>query len=181
AFLALVGEKQLVFHERGHGFLMYGIRGRGWVAMGDPVRRSPEVRSELAWRFREQADRHRGLTTFYDVGGDDIPLYLELGLQLRKLGEEARVPLADFSLTGGNRSPLRHAVNRMERDGVRFELVPTEDVPRLLDAMQRLSDDWLAHKHTREKRFSLGRFDRDYLARLPGAGVHKGGRLGAFA
>ena len=32
-----------------------------------------------------------------------LHLYLDLGLTLLKLGEEARVPLADFTLEGRNR------------------------------------------------------------------------------
>jgi phosphatidylglycerol lysyltransferase len=59
--------------------------------------------------------------------------------------------------------------------------VPRKDVPPLLDALQRLSDEWLAHKNTREKRFSLGHFDREYLARLPVDMVRRGSRLIAFA
>jgi phosphatidylglycerol lysyltransferase len=180
AYLALVGDKRLLFDERGRGFLMYGVHGRGWVSMGDPVG-PQEVRRELAWRFREEVDRHGGLPVFYEVEATDLPLYLDLGLRLRKLGEEARVPLADFSLAGRRRGKLRQAVHRMEREGVRFEIVPPAAVPPLLDELERVSDDWLARKNTREKRFSVGRFDRAYLARLPLAVVTRAGRVVAFA
>jgi phosphatidylglycerol lysyltransferase len=37
AHLALVGDKRLLFHESGAGFLMYGVKGRSFVAMGDAV------------------------------------------------------------------------------------------------------------------------------------------------
>ena len=59
AHLALLGDKRLLFHESGAGFLMYGVQRRSWVAMGDPVG-PPDVRRELAWQFRELADRHGG-------------------------------------------------------------------------------------------------------------------------
>lgn len=181
AFLALLGDKQLLFHEGGEGFVMYGVHGRGWVAMGDPVARSPSVRRELAWRFREEADRHGGSAIFYEVGGEDLPIYVDLGLRLRKIGEDARVPLADFSLEGKARAKLRQAVRRMEREETRFELVPASGVPALLDELAAVSDAWLAAKHTREKRFSLGGFDRAYLARLPIALMRRRGRVVAFA
>jgi phosphatidylglycerol lysyltransferase len=180
AYLALLGDKRLLFDERARGFVMYGVHGRGWVSMGDPVG-SPDVRRELAWRFREEVDRHGGLPIFYEVESTDLPLYLDLGLRLRKLGEEARVPLADFSLAGRKRSKLRQAVHRMEREGVRFEIVPPAAVPPQLDELERVSAEWLAGKNTREKRFSVGRFDRDYLARLPLALVTRAGRIVAFA
>ena len=181
AFLALVGDKRILFHEQGAGFLMYGVHGRGWVAMGDPIAAEPDARRELAWRFVEEADRHGGVAAFYEVGADDLPLYLDLGLQLRKLGEEARVPLEGFSLSGRSRAKLRQAGNRMAREGAAFDLLAAKDVPALLDELQGISDQWLARKNTREKSFSLGRFDRSYLARLPVAVVRKDGRIVAFA
>jgi len=37
AHLALLGDKHLLFSERRNAFIMYGISGRSWVAMGDPI------------------------------------------------------------------------------------------------------------------------------------------------
>ena len=108
---------------------MYGVSGRSWVAMGDPVG-PPDLRRELAWQFHEVADAHRGLTVFYEVGADDLPIYLDLGLSLRKLGEEARVRVPDFSLEGGARKGLRQTLRRMEREGASFEVLPADAVPR---------------------------------------------------
>ncbi|MGZ3459169.1 MAG: bifunctional lysylphosphatidylglycerol flippase/synthetase MprF, partial [Archangium sp.] len=96
--LALVGDKTLLFNEKRTAFLMYGVSGRTWVAMGEPVCATPEEGTELAWRFRELVDAHHGWTCFYQVGPSSLPRYLDLGLALLKLGEEATVPLADFRL-----------------------------------------------------------------------------------
>ncbi len=180
AHLALLGDKQLLFHESGAGFVMYGVSGRSWVAMGDPVG-PPDLRRELAWQFHEVADAHRGLTVFYEVGAEDLPIYLDLGLSLRKLGEEARVRVPDFSLDGGARKGLRQTVRRMEREGASFEVLPADAVPAVLDDLAVISDAWLESKSTREKRFSLGCFDRDYLSRSPVAVVRRHGRIVAFA
>jgi len=180
AHLALLGDKHLLFHEGGGAFLMYGIEGRSWISMGDPVGPA-EARRELAWRFVELADRHAGRASFYEVSPVDLPVYVDLGLSLRKLGEEARVPLEEFSLEGSRRAKLRHARSRMEREGCRFEILPAHLVAPLLDEAQTLSDAWLLHKNTREKRFSLGRFDREYLLRVPLAVMRRGDRMLAFA
>lgn len=180
AHLALLGDKQLLFDEGDRGFLMYGVQRRSFVSMGDPVGPA-DSRRELAWRFRELADRHGGLAVFYEVGAEDIPLYLDLGLSLRKLGEEARVPLAGFTLAGGARKDLRQAKSRMQREGCSFEVVGREAVSPLLDELEVISDAWLARKNTREKRFSLGRFDRGYLARTPLAVMRRGAQIVAFA
>jgi len=180
AHLALVGDKRLLFHETGTGFLMYGIRRRSWVAMGDPVGPS-DVCRELAWQFRELADRHGGLAAFYEVGPENLPVYLDLGLQLRKLGEEARVPLDGFSLAGGARKGLRQAQSRVTREGCRFEVLGRDAIAANLDPLRAVSDEWLRSKNTREKRFSLGFFDPSYLQRCRVGVVRRGEQIVAFA
>jgi phosphatidylglycerol lysyltransferase len=110
-----------------------------------------------------------------------LPLYIDLGLTLLKLGEEARVPLAGFSLEGPARRALRRTQRQMERDGVTFEVVPPERVPPLLPELREISDAWLREKHTREKGFSLGYFDEAYLSRFPVAVARQHGAVVAFA
>ena len=166
AHLATLGDKALMFGEQG-GLLMYAVSGRSWVALGDPIG-PPEDRTELAWRFKEEADQHGGWSVFYEAGKDNLPLYIDLGLTLLKLGEEARVPLERFSLDGGSRKGMRRVIKDVEqKEGCRFEIIAAEHVPELLPELRRVSDAWLASKKTREKGFSLGYFREDYLCRFP--------------
>ena len=159
---------------------MFGVERRSWVAMGDPVG-TLEEQADLAWRFRELCDRHDGWTVFYQVSGKTLHLYVDLGLSLVKLGEEARVPLAGFSLEGRSRKKLRHAYRRAVDEGTSLEIVPPAEVPALLPELTEISNAWLKAKNTREKGFSLGCFDPEYLQRLPMALVRREGRLIAFA
>jgi phosphatidylglycerol lysyltransferase len=142
AYLAVLGDKQLLFNDQRTAMLMYGVEGRSWVSMGDPV--GPEAdRAELAWRFRELCDQHRGWCSFYQVNERRLHLYVDLGLSLVKLGEEARVPLADFSLAGPGRKKLRWAQRKTEELGCRFEIVPASQVAPLMPELQALSAAWL--------------------------------------
>jgi phosphatidylglycerol lysyltransferase len=104
-----------------------------------------------------------------------------MGLTLLKLGEEARVPLAEFSLQGAGRKGLRYTFNRLNREGCSFEVLPAARLPELLPDLRRISDAWLQARSTREKGFSLGRFDEAYLAHFPVALVRQQGRIVAFA
>ncbi|WP_434299681.1 bifunctional lysylphosphatidylglycerol flippase/synthetase MprF [Corallococcus exiguus] len=180
ASLALVGDKSLLLNDAGTAFLMYGVSGRAWVSMGDPVG-PPDAATELAWRFLEMADRHHGWACFYQVGPGALPRYLDLGLTLLKLGEEATVPLQDFNLEGPERRGLRHGMHRMAREGWTFEVQPREAVPELMPQLRAISDAWLAEKHTREKGFSLGCFSPRYLEQGPVALVRRSGVLMGFA
>lgn len=178
--LALLGDKSLLFSESGRAFIMYGVEGRSWIAMGDPVGDDAE-KPELIWRFRELCDVHAGLPVFYQVRTGGIHLYLDAGLTLLKIGEEARVPLATFSMEGGSRKWLRKTIRRVEDEQCVFGIVPREEVALVIGELRRVSDAWLAEKKTREKSFSLGFFAPEYVARFPVAVVRKEGRIVAFA
>jgi len=179
ANLALLGDKSILFSDSGNAFVMYGMSGRSFVAMGDPVG-SPRDRQELSWQFRELADRHGAATVFYEVRMHNLPLYLDLGLSLLKLGEEARVPLAGFSLDGSARKKLRRTVSQVEKDGAAFEIIPVERVPEIMPQLRAVSDEWLQTKKVREKGFSLGFFNEAYLSRHPMGVVRREGRVVAF-
>jgi phosphatidylglycerol lysyltransferase len=178
--LALAGDKALLFSRTGDAFLSYAVERRSWIAMGDPV--GPDrAATELAWALRERADHHGGWAVFYQVGPGALPRYLDMGLALFRLGEEAVVPLHDFSIEGGPRRPLRTSFRRAERDGLSFEVVPAASVAPLLPELRAISDAWLAEKNVREKGFSVGAFGDRYLCEGPLAVARLGGRIVAFA
>ncbi len=180
AWLALLGDKQLLFSEKGNAFLMYGVRGRSWVCLGGPVGPRAE-RQELLWRFSELCDLHGGRPVFYEVPGADLALFADLGMSFLKLGEEGDVALQDFNLEGGARKNLRQTVTKVEKEGFVFEVIGRDGVPGLLAELRAVSDAWLAEKKTREKGFSLGYFSEDYVKRFPCAVVRKEGKIFAFA
>ncbi|MEZ5565922.1 MAG: bifunctional lysylphosphatidylglycerol flippase/synthetase MprF [Gammaproteobacteria bacterium] len=184
ANLALSGDKNLLFSDDGQAFLMYRIAGRSWIALGDPVcdsKANPEAGEELLWRFREMVSVHGGRTVIYEVSSDHLPLYLDLGLTLTKLGEEARVFLPEFSLEGRPRAELRSARRRAEREGATFEIVMPDALPPLFPILQKISDHWLEDKATTEKGFSLGFFSPEYLQNFPIAIIRVAGMPVAFA
>jgi phosphatidylglycerol lysyltransferase len=180
ANVALLGDKSLLFSDRGTAFIMYGVHGRSWVALGDPV--GPvEERAELAWKFRELCDRFDGRPVFYQVDPENLPLYVDLGLSLLKIGEEARLSLPDFSLDSPANRDLRYARRRADREGGSFEIVEPAGVLAILPELQEVSDAWLAERKTREKGFSVGYFSADYLKNFHCAVARKEGRIVAFA
>ena len=181
AHLALLGDKSFLFSAAGNAFIMYKVQKRSWVAMGDPVGPREEA-TELVWQFRELSDRHDGWTIFYDVKQENLHYYLDLGLTVIKGGEEAHIPLENFSLEGGAYKRLRHAHNRLEKEGCMFEIVFEKDkAAALLPELKKISDVWLETKHTKEKGFSLGFFHPEYLQYFPIALIRMDGNIIAFA
>lgn len=180
ANLALLGDKQLLYAPSGRSFIMYGVHRGAWISLGDPVG-APDDANELAWRFCEVADAHGGRPVFYEVGRELLPLYVDLGLTLVKMGEEARVPLTSFTLSGGPRKGMRRILREAEQAQLTVEIVHPPLAPGLWEELAAVSDAWLASRRTREKGFSLGFFDPDYLERFPIALVRQRDRVVGFA
>jgi len=180
ARLAFLGDKSFLLSETKRGFVMYGVSGRSWVSMGDPVGPEEEQR-ELVWRFCEECDRYAAWPVFYEVGPAQLPVYLDVGLAPLKIGEEARVPLETFSLQGPAAREFRNVMSRARREGATFEIAPARQVSDLIPELRAVSDAWLREKNTREKSFSLGYFQPEYLQNFPMAIVRRKGSIVAFA
>ena len=176
--LALLGDKRFLFSESGESFLMFGVRGRSWIAMGGPVGRRDE-RMALLWRFRELADAHAARPGLYSIGADDLPEAVELGFSIQKTGESAMVPLESFSLQGRRREVLRRNWRKVGEGGATFEVLSPGAAP--MDELKRVSDAWLGLHAGGEKGFSLGGFEPRYVQEFPVAVVRQDGAITAFA
>lgn len=180
ANLVRMGDKSLLFSTDGRAFIMYGQRARSWIALFDPV--GPiDAWPELIWHFIEKARAAGCRAVFYQVSPQGLAYYADAGLRAFRLGELARVDLARFELKGGKWANLRQQVSRAQRDGLEFRVVQPGDVPGVMAELTAVSDAWLAHHNAKEKGFSLGAFDPDYLAEQPLAILTCNGRIVAFA
>jgi phosphatidylglycerol lysyltransferase len=178
--LALLGDKMFHFSDTGKSFLMYGEQGRSRIVMGDPVGDEDEW-DDLLWSFNETAEDEGFRVCYYQISSESIPHYVDMGMRLFKLGEEARVDLTEFDLESSAARKLRKARNRAEREGLRFEIWTADQVKSGMAVIRALSDQWLEKHAAREKSFSLGRFDEAYLERGPMAVVTKDGVPCGFA
>ncbi len=180
ANLVFLRDKGTIFSDGRDAFLMYGVQGRTWVAMGDPVGAAAAAPA-LIRSFLERAADFGGSPAFYEIGSVHLQRYAESGLAIVKLGEEARVDLAGVGIAGRRGARFRQALRRLERDGGTFRVVPAAEIPRVRGQLRAVSDDWLTRKAAAEKGFSLGFFADDYVGRFPAAVVERDGRIQAFA
>ena len=180
ANLVRMGDKRLLFSEDSRAFVMYGRQGRSWIALFDPV--GPiDCWPELIWRFVETARQAGGRAAFYQTGPEQLALYADAGLRFFKLGEQARVDLATFTLAGGKRASQRNVLSRGGREGLLVEILEPAGIRAEMQALAAVSDAWLEARGTSEKRFSLGAFDPDYVASQRAAILRLNGAIVAFA
>ncbi len=180
ANLALLGDKRFLFSPSGRSFLMFGVRGRSWVALGAPVGLRAE-RLELLWRFRELADAHAARPGLYGVGPELLPDLVELGFAIQKSGESATVPLEAFTLQGRRREVLRRNWRKARDGGATFEVLDHDQVLAHMGQLKAVSDGWLDRHAGGDKAFSMGGFSPLYVAQFPCAVVKVDGALTAFA
>lgn len=181
ANLVRMGDKQILLSDSGNCFIMYGIQGRSWVALFDPVGDEEEAQ-ELLWRFVEMAQAAGARAVLYQITPALLGFCADAGLRAYKLGEAATVSLPDFELKGGRMANLRQTVSKAQREDIEFQVVEAgADVDAVMHELQAVSDSWLQQHDTREKTFSLGAFDPSYIRSQPVALLRQHGRIVAFA
>lgn len=181
AGIALLGDKVFLISNDESAFIAYADTGRSLIAKGDPVG-DPKVSQRLVWQLREMADRQGKRCAFYAVSPTFLPIYLDLGLSILKIGEVARVDLRGFTLEGSDKKDQRQARNRAARDGFTFEVLPAAELGPMMPELRTISDAWLASKQGEEKSFALGMFDEDYIANFDVAILRgNSGEIVAFA
>lgn len=179
AMLALMADKSLMFSESGRSFLMFGKRGRSWIALFDPIGPREEW-PDLIARFIKTARACAGRAAFYQIRPESLPVYLNAGFSVMKIGEDAVISLPEFSLKGGAASHLRYALKRGERDGLEFEFLTPERVLPHMNDLAEISGKWLDSRRGDEKGFSVAAFERRYVARQYVGLLREHGNLVAF-
>ncbi|PYQ94023.1 MAG: bifunctional lysylphosphatidylglycerol flippase/synthetase MprF, partial [Acidobacteria bacterium] len=176
--LVFLRDKAILFDDDRGAFIMYGVQGRTWVALGDPVG-SPDRASTLIRLFLEKCDDFGGIPVFYEVGKD------RAAAAYRRAASDAAgcCAQAPRNLQPGTcSSPTPRALASTIADRCqRPAHLDREQVSGIMTQLRAVSDAWLKEKSTAEKGFSLGFFETDYLARFPVAVIERGSEIVAFA
>lgn len=181
AYFHLLGDKSYFFAASGTAFIGYRVVGHTAVALGEPIG-DPAGRRAVTAEFAEFCDLNGWAFCFHQVTEAGAAELRAAGLQALKIGEEAIVPVQEFSLTGKSFKHLRNTVNRLERDGFSFELLRAPIAEPVQAELEEVSDAWLRDGNHRERAFALGAFSRAYAAACDIAVVRApGGRIEAFA
>jgi phosphatidylglycerol lysyltransferase len=169
------------FLSPGGSVVAFVTKGRTAVALGDPIGPPDDVAPALH-EFQGFCRRNDWAPAFYQVLPEQEITYRQAGFTLLHIGDEAVVDLPGFSLEGGGFRSVRRAVNTLTKGGYRAEFHAAPLPDPLLRELRHVSDEWLSLMHGREKRFSLGWFEEDYLRGTPVLVVRApDGRAIAFA
>jgi phosphatidylglycerol lysyltransferase len=162
--LAFLKDKKFFWSKDEDVFMMYGTMSDKLVVLGDPIGSKASFQKAIK-ELDQYADSYGLTPIFYQVNKEMLPFYHENGYQFFKLGEEAYVDLNEFSLVGKKRASLRAVKNKFDREGYTFSVNLPPFQHDFLEKLSHISHEWLNHR--KEKGFSLGFFDYEYLQRAP--------------
>lgn len=164
SYLTDLGDKSLFFNQNKTALIQYGHKGNHLIALGDPAAATSADLADAIHEFRQLADTYNRTAVFYQVDEANVHHYLDAGFVLLKLGETASLELKDFSLLGSKGQKWRSALNHGARAGLSFEIASLPLEENIWQELQAVSTAWLKDQQGAEKGFSLGRFERDFLA-----------------
>lgn len=134
-----------------------------FIAVGGPVSADGDEHRAMS-AFISECERWGVIPAVLDAAPRTAQAAEEAGLTTLRIGEEAFIDLADFSLAGKRRSNVRHSATRAQRDGLEIvHYAPDRRTASIDDDLRRISEAWLAHKHGPELGFTLGHLDLDRL------------------
>ncbi len=159
-------DKALFFSPSHRSFLAYRVGAGYAVVLGNPVGIDDEI-EPLIRNFESMCRDNDWNVAFYQVPPKLLPLYDWLGFRKLKVGEEAIVDLGTFSLEGKTHSKLRSKVNQFTKQGITFVRYEPPLSEELLAQTRDVSDSWLRLDGRRERTFTLGLFDPEYVRQTP--------------
>ena len=127
AFFSLRRDKSYFFSPTRRSFVAYKVVGGCALVSGDPVGDKAELPQLLA-EFQRVCHTRGWRLALLSVSSELLPTVRSLGLRAIKLGDEAVVRPAGFSLEGRAIRKVRQSVTRLEREGYRFRVVAAGDI-----------------------------------------------------
>jgi phosphatidylglycerol lysyltransferase len=159
-------DKSYFFSPSQRCVVAYRVADNTAIALGDPVGPEAEIGATVR-EFLEMCRENGWAVAFYQTLPDFLPMYLRLGMKKLKIGDDAMVDLADFSLQGKSKRELRSKVRQLEAIGIHTREFQPPVPDSIIAQLKAVSDQWLRIPGRRERSFTLGQFDPDYLRSEP--------------
>ncbi|WP_233505419.1 bifunctional lysylphosphatidylglycerol flippase/synthetase MprF [Sporosarcina sp. BI001-red] len=158
--LIFLHDKYIYWNKEETVLFSYQVYADKIVVLGDMVGIESDYSSAIE-DFLKTADLYGYTPVFYEVSTRVLALLHDQGYGFFKLGEEAFVDLGTFTLSGKKMKGFRAVKNKFERENHVVEILSPPFSSELLKELEDVSTRWLQGR--REKGFSLGFFDEDYL------------------
>jgi phosphatidylglycerol lysyltransferase len=159
-------DKSFFFSESQKSFIAYRVGGRYALAMGDPV--GPESEMEKIIKdFADMCRENDWAVGFHQALPDFLSIYTKLGFRKLKIGDDAIVDLNKENIDKNLLEKYHRFIQRLEKAGLHPFYYEPPIADEVLFRLKSVSDEWLQIQGRRERGFTLGSFDPDYLRTTP--------------
>jgi lysyl-tRNA synthetase class 2 len=156
-YFATRRDKAVVFSPDARAAIAYRVVNGVSLASGDPLG------DAAAWpgaikRWLAEARTYGWSPAVLSASEEAAHAYVDAGLRALKMGDEAIIDIADFTLEGRTMRPVRQAVTRAQRAGYHAEVVRHGDLsPADLARYVELAERWRGARTERGFSMALGR------------------------
>ncbi len=165
-YFKLWPDKSYFFSPSKNCFIAYRIGAHFAVTLGDPVGPEAEIEDTIR-QFIEFCEENDWGLAFHQTSPNFLPIYGQLGFKRLKIGDEALVDLTQFTMQGKAMKEFRHIINQMEKSGVHILQYEPPIPDKILLQAKAVSDEWLQIPGRRERGFTVGRFEPNYIRSTP--------------
>ncbi len=141
-----------------NAFISYRVSGNFAVVLENPVADNPDAMRECIVSFDKFCYDSGMKSIYYRVPEESLPVYADLKKKNLFLGQEGVIDLSTFTLEGGDRKTLRHAVNKVTEEGYKTTVHTPPVMDGILQKVKSVSDEWLVDTGRSEIIFSQGMF-----------------------
>lgn len=161
-YFKLWPDKSYFFNSTGDCFIAYGVGANVAVTLGDPI--GPvEKLDETICAFKQYCEDNGWAVAWHQTLPDLLPFYTRAGFKKLKIGDDAIVDLTAFTLEAREMKRFRQRARQLEKHGVQLRQYDAPLSDELIEQLREVSDQWLQLPGKRERTFTLGRFEPDYL------------------
>ena len=162
AHFELLDDKSWLIAEDRQAFIGYKVIGTTAVALGEPIGAFDSCRQVLQ-EFARLCELNGWTPALHQVTPAGEQLLTTTGFKTLKIGEEAIIEVQAWSVDAKEYKSLRSALRRVERAGLELFELPRPIDDATMDQLRDVSDSWMSGGGQRERTFTVGKFDPDYL------------------
>ena len=156
-------DKKFWFSEDGEGFVSFKTSRNYAIALENPVCADKEAMLKIIPAFDSYCYKNGLRPAYYRVPESYKTIYEKLGKKLIPIGEEAVANLETWTLSGGEKSAMRNAINKVTKLGFTFHVNQPPQKDAFLQQLKATSEEWLKHDERTELVFSQGLFNEKEL------------------
>jgi len=157
-------DRSIFFSPDGRAFIAYRFTLGVAVALGDPVG-PPDAVPRIIGEFCARFERGLRGVAFVQTGEEFLDAYRAAGLSPVRVGAAAIVNLGAFDLSEARAKPLRSALRKADRAGLRIRHLEPPLPASLIAALRETNEAWKTIPGRFERGFTVGRFEEEQVRR----------------